>query len=125
MHQTHYEMIGDNTAFDTKLSNWPRRTLDKLICFQTVDRVCERTMKVFQFLLSKLPIIYPATRFKIIWDIIAIVARLYFLYLIPLDLAWGNYSFMFDMYLNITQIMIFLLVVDVIIGFNTAYYQYG
>lgn len=82
-------------------------------------------LKNIQLLFLKMPLIYPETRFKIYWDATAILARLYFLYLIPLDLAWSNYSFLFDLYLKITIVMIAMIFLDMIVGFNTAYYEYG
>ena len=72
-----------------------------------------------------IPILYPENRRIIIWDIIAILSKLYFLYLIPLELAWTNQSLMFNRYYTPTIIMLIILFFDFLIGLNTAYYNAG
>lgn len=39
-------------------------------------------------LLTWIPLLSPNNKYKVLWDVIAIVARLYFLYLIPIELGW-------------------------------------
>lgn len=37
-----------------------------------------------------IPLILPENKFKILWDLISIMGRLYFLFLIPVELAWTS-----------------------------------
>ena len=71
------------------------------------------------------PLLYPESKFKIYWDLTAICARLYFLYLIPVDLAWTKDQLMYIKYFTATLIMLSILFVDIIMSLNTAYYQAG
>lgn len=48
--------------------------------------------------LSRIELFKPESPIKIIWDLASLVSRLYFLFLIPLDVVWNKYSFMFDVY---------------------------
>ncbi|CAD8116941.1 unnamed protein product [Paramecium sonneborni] len=72
-----------------------------------------------------IPIVYPENRRIIIWDVIAIISKLYFLYLIPLELAWTDQSLLFNRYYTSTIIMLIILFIDFLIGLNTAYYNAG
>ncbi|CAD8084162.1 unnamed protein product [Paramecium sonneborni] len=98
-----------------------------------IDRLLKkrllRTFKPFIECLSHyimaIPILYPENKRIIIWDIIAIISKLYFLYLIPLELAWTNQSLMFNRYYFSTIIMLIILFIDFIIGLNTTYYNAG
>lgn len=72
-----------------------------------------------------LPLLYPESKKIVFWDIIAIVSKLYFLYLIPLELAWSNRKLLFVRYYTSTIVTLIILFVDFMIGLNTAYYKAG
>lgn len=72
-----------------------------------------------------LPLLYPESKKLVFWDIIAILCKLYFLYLIPLELAFTNRRLLFVRYYSSTIIMLIILFIDFIIGLNTAYYKAG
>ncbi|CAD8120874.1 unnamed protein product [Paramecium sonneborni] len=75
--------------------------------------------------IKALPLLTPESTKIVIWDIIAILSKLYFLYLIPLELAWTNIPLLYSRYYTSTIIMLIILSIDFIIGFNTAYYNAG
>lgn len=53
------------------------------------------------------------------------MARLYFLYLIPIELAWTKWALLFGTYSNGTTFMMIILLMDFFISLNTAYYESG
>ncbi|CAD8106016.1 unnamed protein product [Paramecium primaurelia] len=75
--------------------------------------------------IKALPLLYPESTKIVVWDIIAISSKLYFLYLIPLELAWTNRSLLYNRYYSSSIIMLIILFIDFIIGLNTAYYNAG
>ena len=74
---------------------------------------------------EKIPLIYPDNAAKMTWDIIAVVARLYFLYIIPIDLAWVDNQFIFHDYSGISLIFFLLLLGDMLLSLNTVYFKNG
>lgn len=60
-----------------------------------------------------------------LWDAIVTLARFYFIYVIPMDLAWETQSFMFDILIIPTSLMLTLLIIDFVLSFNNAYYEFG
>lgn len=50
----------------------------------------ENVVKKFESILEKIPLISPESRLKILWDCIVMMSRLYFLFVIPIDLAWSE-----------------------------------
>lgn len=82
-------------------------------------------MKCFSQCIIAIPLLYPENKRIIGWDIIAILSKLYFLYIIPLELAWTNQSLMFNRYYTSTIVMLIILFMDFLIGLNTAYYNAG
>ncbi|CAD8095943.1 unnamed protein product [Paramecium sonneborni] len=75
--------------------------------------------------IQRIELFKPESPVKVIWDFASLISRLYFLFLIPLDVVWNKYSFMFDIY-NI-QSFVFLLILlgDLLVGLNTSYYTEG
>lgn len=49
-------------------------------------------------LIKRVPLIEPSSIYKQIWDLFAICARMYYLFLIPIDLAWMRESFIYNKY---------------------------
>lgn len=60
-----------------------------------------------------------------LWDVTVMAARFYFIYIIPMDLAWESQSFMFDSLIVPTSVMLTLLILDFVLSFNNAYYEFG
>ena len=50
----------------------------------------ENAIKKLESILEKIPLISPESRLKIVWDCIVMMGRLYFLFVIPIDLAWSK-----------------------------------
>ena len=75
--------------------------------------------------LNKIPLIYPESKLKMLWDAVVTLARFYFIYVIPMDLAWEMQSFMFDILIIPTSLMLTLLIIDFVLSFNNAYYEFG
>jgi hypothetical protein len=51
--------------------------------------------------------------------------RIYYMFVIPLDLSFGQEQFMFSTLFEATIVFLCMLLVDFLISFNTAYYKYG
>ncbi|CAK77489.1 unnamed protein product (macronuclear) [Paramecium tetraurelia] len=75
--------------------------------------------------IEKIPLITPESRLKIVWDCIVMMSRLYFLFVIPIDLAWDKYQIIYGELYIPTILMILLLVFDFILSFNSSFYQFG
>ncbi|CAD8177398.1 unnamed protein product [Paramecium pentaurelia] len=75
--------------------------------------------------LEKIPLITPESRLKIVWDCVVMISRLYFLFTIPLDLAWNQQQIIYGQLFTPTILMIMLLVIDFILSFNNSFYQFG
>lgn len=60
-----------------------------------------------------------------IWDAIVMAARFYFIYIIPMDLAWEMQSLMFEKLIVPSSLMLTLLILDFVLSFNNAYYEFG
>ncbi|CAD8174959.1 unnamed protein product [Paramecium pentaurelia] len=75
--------------------------------------------------LEKIPLISPESRLKIVWDCVVMISRLYFLFTIPLDLAWNQQQIIYGQLYTPTILMIMLLVIDFILSFNNSFYQFG
>ncbi|CAD8093469.1 unnamed protein product [Paramecium primaurelia] len=98
--------------------------IDKLLKKRLL-RIFKPIVECFSHCIIAIPLLYPENRRIILWDIIAILSKLYFLYLIPLELAWTNQSLMFNRYYTSTIVMLIILFIDFLIGLNTAYYNAG
>lgn len=88
-------------------------------------RIFKPVVECFSHYIIAIPLLYPENRKVIIWDILAILSKLYFLYLIPLELAWTNHSLLFNRFYTSTIVMLIILFIDFLIGLNTAYYNAG
>ncbi|CAD8096828.1 unnamed protein product [Paramecium sonneborni] len=75
--------------------------------------------------INKLPLIYPQSIYKTIWDVFATIARLYFLYMIPVDICWTEEQLLFGNYFISTLTMIIILFIDLFISLNTVFYEAG
>ncbi|CAK80915.1 unnamed protein product (macronuclear) [Paramecium tetraurelia] len=75
--------------------------------------------------LEKIPLISPESRLKIVWDCVVMISRLYFLFTIPLDLAWNQQQIIYGQLYAPTIFMIMLLLIDFILSFNNSFYQFG
>ncbi|CAD8086199.1 unnamed protein product [Paramecium sonneborni] len=81
--------------------------------------------KKIELELEKIPLITPESRSKIVWDCVIMMSRLYFLFIIPLDLAWNHQQIIYGQLYASTIFMILLLVLDFILSFNNSFYQFG
>ncbi|CAD8208797.1 unnamed protein product [Paramecium pentaurelia] len=79
----------------------------------------------FKKKLDRVPILYPYAKFKILWDAISVLTRLYFTFVIPLDLGWQQKSFIFYDFQGISIISLLFIIFDLILSLNTAYYKDG
>ncbi|CAD8213514.1 unnamed protein product [Paramecium octaurelia] len=75
--------------------------------------------------LDRVPILYPYAKFKILWDALSVLTRLYFTFVIPLDLGWQQQSFIFYDFQAISIISLLFIIFDLILSLNTAYYKDG
>jgi potassium voltage-gated channel Eag-related subfamily H protein 5 len=75
--------------------------------------------------LDKLPLLTPGSRLKFLWDAASVMARLYFCFVIPLDLGWKDKSFLFYDCKGISIFALLIIIFDLILSLNTAYYKDG
>ncbi|CAD8160840.1 unnamed protein product [Paramecium pentaurelia] len=85
----------------------------------------DNLIKKIQQEMEKIPLITPESRLKIVWDCVVMLSRLYFLFTIPIDLAWNKYKIIYGELYIPTILMILLLVFDFILSFNSSFYQFG
>lgn len=78
----------------------------------------------FEFLLNKIPIITPESYTKWIWDIILGVIRIYFIIMIPIDLAFNN-NILSDTSFGFTVLSSILFMIDICLRLNTAFFKMG
>ncbi|CAD8198895.1 unnamed protein product [Paramecium pentaurelia] len=123
----HLGLLNDKAIGNISLIQ--RQTSFKLFIDRVLAKKLLITIKPFVDNLTQhikaLPLLYPESTKIVVWDIIAISSKLYFLYLIPLELAWTNRSLLYNRYYSSSIIMLIILFIDFIIGLNTAYYNAG
>ncbi|CAD8054703.1 unnamed protein product [Paramecium primaurelia] len=119
----HISLIGDQGASEEIFAKRKSSTLHHLN--QQQLKFFQNIKKSIIIQLEKLPLIHPGQYIKVIWDIIAVTARLYFLYIIPIDLAWVNQQFIFHDLQYISIMFILILVFDLLLSLNTIYFQNG
>lgn len=71
-----------------------------------------------------IPIISPESTYKILWDLFLGIARFFLLFIIPLEISFHN-KYLFDQLLFPFILIQICLITDLILNFNTAYYEYG
>ncbi|CAK87824.1 unnamed protein product (macronuclear) [Paramecium tetraurelia] len=119
----HLSLIGDQGASEDVLTKRKSSTLHHLN--QQQLRFFQDIKKSIIIKLEKLPLIHPGQYMKVVWDIVAVTARLYFLYIIPIDLAWVNQQFIFHDMWYISIMFLLILVFDLLLSLNTIYFQNG
>ena len=93
--------------------------------FQTVSKCLKVLRKIFNFVL------HPNHPFKMIWDVIHLILIVLFLVIIPLNLSFkvnilDYYSYQSpQVYLGIKVFAFCFFIVDILINFNTAFYDKG
>ncbi|CAD8058871.1 unnamed protein product [Paramecium sonneborni] len=79
----------------------------------------------FHQVLHQIPVIQPENKGRIIWDVVLSITRLYFIILIPIDMVFEERLLYSEKLIIITTLQTLLLIVDMFINLNTAYYQFG
>ncbi|CAD8187163.1 unnamed protein product [Paramecium octaurelia] len=132
----HFEVINDlGASFDINLFRENTIKLTPIIVKQVrkienqfsrrFKQITSQIQQRWVLFIKKIPLIYPESKLKLIWDGIVTAARFYFIFIIPLDLAWEMEQFMFDFLIIPTSLMLALLIIDYIISFNQAFYEFG
>ena len=80
--------------------------------------------KSFAQFLTKIPLIYPESRGKYLWDNLAFMMRLLLLTLIPLDIGFGV-NFMFQRGIPLTILITFMIIIDFLLRINTMCFING
>ncbi|CAD8162298.1 unnamed protein product [Paramecium pentaurelia] len=75
--------------------------------------------------LQKIPLISPESRWKLIWDCFVAFSRLYFMYLIPIDLGWTEIPVIYGKLYPVSILALIILLLDYLISFNNSFYQFG
>ncbi|CAD8096288.1 unnamed protein product [Paramecium sonneborni] len=119
----HLSLIGDYGSSDEFILKRKSSTFSPLN--QQHLRFFISLQQILKNKLEKLPLIHPGQYMKVIWDIVAVVARLYFLYIIPIDLAWIHQQFIFHDFKYISILFLLILIFDLLISLNTVYFQNG
>ncbi|CAD8122561.1 unnamed protein product [Paramecium sonneborni] len=129
--EKYLQFVGDKTFFPNS-STFNITIMHKNFSLQLEMKFFEKIKQFFSKYinmlvqcLKQIELFQPESPIKLIWDSASLVSRLYFLFLIPLDIAWSKYSFMFDMYNLTSFIFQMVLLGDLIVGLNTAFYQQG
>ncbi|CAD8191214.1 unnamed protein product [Paramecium pentaurelia] len=119
----HLSLIGDQGSSDEFFLK------KKVFAFSHLNQEQLRFIQSLQELLmnklKKIPLIHPGQYIKVIWDIVAVAARLYFLYIIPIDLAWVSQQFIFHDFKYISILFLLILIFDMLLSLNTVYFLNG
>ncbi|CAK87680.1 unnamed protein product (macronuclear) [Paramecium tetraurelia] len=116
----HFQIVGDKASGE----------LEKLGQIKKKDRSRKSHQKSISCynpltgLLKMLPIIYPQSVSKIIWDLCLCIVLIYFFIMIPLELAFNN-SIMYFQSIWLTVPFYLFLIIDYLMKMNTVYYEYG
>ncbi|CAD8095941.1 unnamed protein product [Paramecium sonneborni] len=119
----HLTLIGDQGSSDEFIQKKKSSTFTQLN--QKHLRLILDLEQTIKNKVEKLPLIHPGQYIKVIWDIVAVIARLYFLYIIPIDLAWVTQQFIFHDFKYISILFLLILIFDLLISLNTVYFQNG
>ncbi|CAD8109279.1 unnamed protein product [Paramecium sonneborni] len=144
VNENHIKLINDNSSDSQfmmqilKLNNHPHfqiRNVTKLFRENTLSshehafiiwmrEKTQQSRKYIYEILSKIPQIHPESLKKIVWDYWTILFRLLLLIMIPLEIAYQP-QFLFDKSMGLTISIIFILIIDNILRFNTICYLSG
>lgn len=72
----------------------------------------------------KVPLIYPEQIGKILWDTFAAGIRIFYFFLIPLEISF-NTGLIFNSIFPLTIIMILVIIFDLLLRVNTVCYESG
>ncbi|CAD8126309.1 unnamed protein product [Paramecium sonneborni] len=122
LNQLQLQMINDK-ASSQKTIIQKKSTLPKINGRQQL--FLQNLRNSFNKNLDRVPILYPSTKFKILWDTISVLTRLYFTFVIPLDIGWQYQSFIFYDFKAVSIIALLFIIFDLILSLNTAYYKDG
>ncbi|CAD8080729.1 unnamed protein product [Paramecium sonneborni] len=88
---------------------------------QNIKQISQRMEQQLQ----KIPIITPESRWKLIWDCFVAFSRLYFMYVIPIDLGWTEIPVIYGQLYPVSVLALIILLIDYLISFNNSFYQFG
>ncbi|CAK56642.1 unnamed protein product (macronuclear) [Paramecium tetraurelia] len=116
----HFQIVGDKASGEVEnlVSNSfsvrkKKKNKQSFICYNPITE-----------LLRVMPIIYPQSISKIIWDLCLCFVLIYFFIMIPLQLAF-NTSLMYMQSIWLTTPFYVFLISDYLMKMNTVYYEYG
>ncbi|CAD8052125.1 unnamed protein product [Paramecium primaurelia] len=138
----HLEIINDASShYDTEIFGQKSHSFKPLGLMKTLHlsitpslpkkiiakyrQISNLILNKFQQVLLQIPVIQPENKGRIIWDVVLSITRLYFIILIPIDMVFEERLLYSEKLIIITTLQTFLLIFDMFINFNTAYYQFG
>jgi hypothetical protein len=124
----HFNLINDLASSFNKKILLSNDTSLKPINFQNSAKRISwlgRLSKIFERIINHVPLVHPDGKLKIIWDSILVLPRLYFLFLIPVDLAWTNEQILYGYAIIPTLISLVLIIIDFFFGFACCYHIHG
>lgn len=74
---------------------------------------------------GSLPTIPSEAKWKIWWDCLIMVARLYYLFIIPIELAWKDVVFIYGELKFASITLLVLLIFDFLMSLNNEFYEFG
>ncbi|CAD8057941.1 unnamed protein product [Paramecium sonneborni] len=92
---------------------------------KTINRVGQTIKQKIEYWDQNIRIFQPEERNKIIWDSCLSISRTYFIILIPMDISFEQEFLYSPQLYTLTVIMTILLMIDILLNLNTAYYQFG
>ncbi|CAD8140691.1 unnamed protein product [Paramecium octaurelia] len=138
----HLEIINDASShFDNQIFGQKSQSLKPLGLMKTLHlsispsltkkliskykQITNLILNKFQQVLHQIPVIQPENKGRIIWDVVLSITRLYFIILIPIDMVFEERLLYSEKLIIITTFQTILLILDMFINLNTAYYQFG
>ncbi|CAD8055062.1 unnamed protein product [Paramecium sonneborni] len=90
-----------------------------------INRIGQTIKQKIEYWDQNIRIFQPEERNKIIWDSGLSISRIYFIILIPMDISFEQEFLYSGQLFTLTVIMTILLMMDILLNLNTAYYQFG
>ncbi|CAK66646.1 unnamed protein product (macronuclear) [Paramecium tetraurelia] len=92
---------------------------------KVINRIGQTIKQKVEYWDQNIRIFQPEERKKILWDSCLSFSRIYFIILIPMDISFEQEFLYSNELFILTVIMTILLMLDILLNLNTAYYQFG
>lgn len=129
LHTVHYDLINDRGFFkittESKLDN-QRSAFKKFPKIQVMQNAISTKLDKLKITISNVPIFHPNHKIKLIWDIMIVLLSFLELIIISLEITFNidlETEYSSTSIFKVTAILCFM--INILVNFNTTYYEYG